>query len=153
MGNTSLYNLTLLWEAPKGFLGSMLRLQDLHHNKQTFAIWSWVLLGITHVRFIWRFSKWNIIYMQSSSKEARCLNGTLLISWSIFVDSPQMSELKEAIEIIIPRFSVYGERNWCAERKMAGLRPHSMLLVGQESHSVPSSAVSPERVSIDSGDV
>lgn len=36
---------------------------------------------------------------------------------------------------------------------MAGLRPHSMLLVGQESHSVPSSAVSPERVSIDSGDV
>ena len=153
MGNTSLYNLTLLWEAPKGFLGSMLRLQDLHHNKQTFAIWSWVLLGITHVRFICRFSKWNTIYMQSPPKEARCLNGTLLISWSIFADSPQMSELKEAIEIAIPRFSVYGERNWCAERKMAGLRSRNMLLVGQESHSAPSSAVSPGRVSIDSGDV
>lgn len=131
----------------------MLRLQDLHHHKQTFAIWSWVLLGITHVRFIWRFSKWNTIYMQSPSKVARCLNGTLLISWSIFVDSPQMSELKEAMEITIPRLSFYGERSWCAERKMAGLRPHSMLFVGQESHSTPSSAVSPERISTDSGDV
>lgn len=57
MGNISLYNLTLLSEVPDGFLGSMLRLQDLHHHKQTFAIQSYVLLGITHVRFIWRFSK------------------------------------------------------------------------------------------------
>lgn len=115
-GNTSLYNLTLLWEAPKGFLGSMLRLQDLHHHKQTFAIWSWVLLGITHARFIWRFSKWNTIYMQSPSKVARCLNGTLLISWSIFVDSPQMSELKEAMEITIPRLSIlWWEELMCRE--------------------------------------
>lgn len=90
MGNTSLYNLTLLWEAPDGFLKSMLRWQDLRHHKQTFTIWSCVLLGLTRVRFIWRFSKWNTIYMQSPSKVARCLNGTLLISWSIFVDLPNV---------------------------------------------------------------
>lgn len=73
----------------------MLRLQDLHHHKQTFAIWSWDLLGITPSDLFGDLAS-EIQYMQSPSKVARCLNGTLLISWSIFVDSPQMSELKES---------------------------------------------------------
>lgn len=96
VGNISLYNLTLLWEAPNGFLKSMLRLLDLHHHKQTFAIWSCVLLGLTSVRFIWQFNKWNTIYMQNSSKVARCLNGTLLISWSIFFRSYKCQSRKES---------------------------------------------------------
>lgn len=95
MGNISLYNLTLLWETPNGFLESMLRLLDLHHHKQTFAIRSCVLLGLTHVRFICRFSKWNTIYMQSPSKVARCLNGTLLISWKNFCRSSKCQSWKE----------------------------------------------------------
>lgn len=53
VGHTSLYNLTLLCEVPNGFLESMLRLQNLPHHTQAFAIWSFVLLGLARVKFIW----------------------------------------------------------------------------------------------------
>lgn len=143
----------LLWEAPNSFLGSMLRLQDLHHHKQTFAIWSPVLLGIIRVRFIWRFSRWNTIYMQSPSKVARCLNGTLLISWNIFCRSPNVRVERNHGDHYSKALLFNGERHWDAERRSAGLRLHSVLLVEQESSQAPGSVVFPEHVFVNSGEV
>lgn len=63
-----------------------------------------------------------------------------------------MSELKEAIEIIIPssHFMVGGTES---RRKSAGLSSHSVLLVEQDFSAATGSVVSPEHVFVNSGEV